>query len=169
MRTKRLGAALVDWAFVGSAIVALSTVAAYSPLPIVTVLAGIAMLLTPLVYFTGFWSRGSSPGMAVVGIRVVDDATGGSPGFIRAGLRSGFSLLAFASGFFLGVAAFSDSPAKGFEFWTTLGASSGVLLASVGARIWTTSDAQGRGRTLIDRICRIAVLRPPTASPPQQP
>jgi uncharacterized RDD family membrane protein YckC len=61
---------------------------------------GALVALTPAVYFVGFWgSLGRSPGMWLVGVRVVRAEDGGRLGFRRSLLRAAGYLLDLASCF----------------------------------------------------------------------
>ncbi len=53
-----------------------------------TILLFLVVVLLILLYFPFFWARGGqTPGMAIFGLRVVDDRTGGPIGWGTAGLR----------------------------------------------------------------------------------
>ena len=55
---------------------------------VATVLLTFVVVLLVLLYFPFFWARGGqTPGMAIFGLRVVDDRTGGPVGWGTAGLR----------------------------------------------------------------------------------
>ncbi len=55
---------------------------------VATVLLTLVVVLLILLYFPFFWARGGqTPGMAIFGLRVVDDRTGGRIGWGTAGLR----------------------------------------------------------------------------------
>jgi len=55
---------------------------------VATVLLTVAVIFLILLYFPFFWARsGQTPGMAIFGLRVVDDRTGGRIGWGTAGLR----------------------------------------------------------------------------------
>jgi uncharacterized RDD family membrane protein YckC len=55
---------------------------------VATIVMVLLILLLILLYFPFFWARGGqTPGMALFGLRVVDDRTGGRIGWGTAGLR----------------------------------------------------------------------------------
>ena len=136
---RRLGAAFIDWLLVGvlaGAIGALFGIDTFTPPPdqgdgfrIQTNLTG-PYILIDLVYFTYFHatSAGQSIGNKIMGIRVLDAATGGSLPYVRAFVRALMSNLS-ALPCFLGYFWMLWEPRK--RTWHDMVADSLVVRASV--------------------------------------
>jgi uncharacterized RDD family membrane protein YckC len=76
----RLVAYVVDAIVVGVVVVALGIVSALLlvAVPVLSILPIVAIIVIPLVYFPYYWSRsGQTPGMRMMGIKVVRDRDGG--------------------------------------------------------------------------------------------
>jgi uncharacterized RDD family membrane protein YckC len=83
-------AILVGFVFISGASISddRETVGVSAGAVVATVLMILLILLLVLLYFPFFWARGGqTPGMAIFGLRVVDDRTGGRIGWGTAGLR----------------------------------------------------------------------------------
>ncbi len=83
---------------------------------VATVLLTLVVVLLVLLYFPFFWARGGqTPGMAIFGLRVVDDRTGGRIGWGTAGLRV-LGMYVSSAVFYLGfIWIFVDKRRRGFH------------------------------------------------------
>lgn len=113
----------------------------------------------PLVYFTWFVSRGQTPGMAILRMRLVRASDGGRPGLWRALLRTATAVALGVSIFLLAVFGFSDRPGGGYS--TFDGAVFVAIAAgfgfSVAGHLWALVDRQRR--TWQDRISGVIAVR----------
>jgi uncharacterized RDD family membrane protein YckC len=99
----RLVAYIVDAIILSVAVglLAILTAVLVFTVPILAILTGLAIVVVPLIYFPYYWSRdGQTPGLKMMGIRVVRDRDGGP-------ITSGQAILRligyWVSGFFFGL------------------------------------------------------------------
>jgi uncharacterized RDD family membrane protein YckC len=104
-----------------------------------TALIGLLTLLLLLLYFPFFWARGGqTPGMALFGLRVVNDRTGGRIGWGTAFLRV-LGMYVASAVFYLGfIWIFVDKRRRGFH---------DLIAGTVVVKPLATSAAEGRAGT----------------------
>ncbi len=104
-----------------------------------TVLIGLLTLLLLLSYFPFFWARGGqTPGMALFGLRVVDDQHGGRIGWGTAFLRV-LGMYVASAVFYLGfIWIFVDKRRRGFH---------DLIAGTVVVKPSEASAAEGRAET----------------------
>ena len=124
----------------------------------VDVLWMLFLAVTIVSYFTYFAARGSSPGMRLSGIKILDPKTGRPPAVSRAVVRALLLLLLIGS-WFIVVLLGSDGRAGGLSNVEALLLNLGyvVFLVSSFGHLWISWDR--KSQTLQDKIAGVVVVR----------
>jgi uncharacterized RDD family membrane protein YckC len=152
----RFFAALVDW------VLCLVVPSIVGPFLAAIGFALLWVVLVPLsivAYFAFSYVRGKTPGMRMASIRIVDARTARPPSASKALARALTALLQAAAVFSLANFAFSDTPDNGYSTadLSVLAVSVPVAVSALVAQLWMLFDREGR--TLLDRLFRLAIER----------
>ncbi len=121
-----------------------------------------------LVYFTYFSLRGSTPGMRLAGIKVVDVRSGEAPDFLHALLRGVLLLVLIGSWFILVLIGWGGGPSHmSNAVAVLLNVDYVVFLASFFGHVWIAWDR--KRQTVQDKIAGLIVLRRNAAVVPVEP
>lgn len=110
-----------------------------------------------MTYFSYFSTRGSSPGMYVASIKLVDFRTGKAPGLKRSLIRGGLLTILIGSWFLLLLLGWGSGAHMSNGAALLLNVDYVVFLASFFGHLWITWDR--KKQTLQDKLAGVVVVR----------